>query len=62
MKKQLQGIGLILFAHLLFDFRGVLQEYLLFVFGFAGIPWDIIAIIIGLVGLSMVFAKDKKQG
>ena len=62
MKRQLQGIGLILFSLLFYHFIDALHDYLFYVFGIGvSVPWDIIAFLMGLVGLIMVFAKDKNN-
>ena len=61
MKKQLQGIALILFSILFCNTSDVLQSYLWAVGIGVSIPWAVIALIAGIVGLTFVFAKDKNQ-
>lgn len=58
MKRQLQGIGLILFSILLtLGFASMGEQYVFDI----SLKWPVIFILIGVVGLVMVFWKDSKN-
>lgn len=56
MKKQLQGIALILFGILLSLVSGSLDEYITHS---VEVPWNLIGLVIGIVGVVSVFLKSK---
>lgn len=57
MKKQIQGIALILFGILLALASGSLNSLSIDV----TVPWVLIGLIIGIVGLVIVFSKAKSN-
>ena len=60
MEKKLDGIALISFATLLYCLSGKLSDFIVLIgIGFT-IPWALIALLIGVVGLVLVF-KDKTK-
>lgn len=59
MKKQIQGIALILFGILLALASGSLNNYLSDLSVGVTVPWVFIGLIIGIVGLVIVFWKTK---
>ncbi len=59
MKRQLQGISLILFGILLGIAEGNLNYYI--VRHINAIPFGIIGLIIGIIGLAVVFKKEKSS-
>ena len=60
MEKELDGIALISFATLLYCLSGKLSDFIVLIgIGFT-IPWALIALLIGVVGLVLVF-KDKTK-
>ena len=60
MEKKLDGIALISFATLLYCLSGTLSDFIVLIgIGFT-IPWALIALLIGVVGLVLVF-KDKTE-
>ena len=60
MEKKLDGIALISFATLLYRLSGKLSDFIVLIgIGFT-IPWALIALLIGVVGLVLVF-KDKTK-
>ena len=60
MDKRLRGIGLILFAILFYQISDVFQGYLWELHIGIAVPWAVIALLIGVVGLILVF-HDKKE-
>ena len=59
MKNQLQGISLILFGILLGIAEGNLNYYI--VKHINAIPFGIIGLILGAIGLILVFKREKKK-
>ena len=59
MKRQLQGIALLLFGILLGISEGDLNSYL--VYHFEAFPFASVGLIIGLVGLIFVFKREKDR-
>ena len=59
MKRQLQGIALILFGILLGIAEGDLNSYL--VYHFEAFPFAAVGLVIGLVGLIFVFKREKDR-
>lgn len=60
MEKKLDWIALISFATLLYCLSGKLSDFIVLIgIGFT-IPWALIALLIGVVGLVLVF-KDKTK-
>ena len=61
MEKKLNGIALLLFAILFYLCSAVYQAHLYYWRIGVAVPWAIIASLIGIVGLVMVFCKNKKK-
>ena len=59
MKKQLQGISLILFGLLLNGAGTTLNKSIFASFG--GLPFALISVIIGIVGLVVAFKKENDE-
>lgn len=59
MKRQLQGIALLLFGILLGIAEGDLNSYL--VYHFEASPFAAVGLVIGLVGLIFVFKREKDR-
>ena len=59
MKRQLQGIALLLFGILLGIAEGDLNRYL--VYHFEAFPFAAVGLVIGLVGLIFVFKREKDR-
>ena len=60
MEKKLDGIALISFATLLYCLSGNLSDFIVLIGIGLAIPWALIALLIGVVGLVLVF-KDKTK-
>lgn len=61
MEKKLNGIALLLFA-LLFDLCSETFQAYLYDWGIGvAVPWDLIALFIGIAGLVWVFCSHKKE-
>lgn len=60
MEKKLDGIALISFATLLYCLSGKLSDFIVLIGIGLTIPWALIALLIGVVGLVLVF-KDKTK-
>ena len=61
MEKKLNGIALLLFAILFYLCSEVFQTYL-YDWGIGvPVPWAVIALLFGIVGLVLVFSRDKKK-
>ena len=60
MEKKLDGIALISFATLLYCLSGKLSDFIVLLGVGLTIPWALIALLIGVVGLVLVF-KDKTK-
>jgi drug/metabolite transporter (DMT)-like permease len=58
MKKQLQGIALILFGILLIFGEVSLNDYITHSIE---VPWSILGVVAGIIGIIFVFLKDKKD-
>ena len=60
MEKKLDGIALISFATLLYCLSGKLSDFIVLIGIGLTIPWALITLLIGVVGLVLVF-KDKTK-
>lgn len=58
MKKQLQGIALILFGTLLILAENCLNLYITYS---SKAPWSFLGLLIGIAGIILVFLKTKKD-
>lgn len=60
MEKKLDGIALISFATLLYCLSGKLSDFIVLIGIGLTIPWALITLLIGVVGLVLVF-KEKTE-
>lgn len=61
MNEKLNGIALILFAMLFYFVSDVFQQYF-WKWGIGvSIPWAVISLLIGILGLVLVFCKSTKK-
>lgn len=61
MEKKLNGIALLLFALLFYLCSEVLQVYLYNLGIGVSVSWAVIALLIGIIGLVLVFCSNKKK-